>query len=476
MTTRKSSTTQSTSVMLSTTADDLGLVPAAEATARAASEASEQKTNVTIRDAVTDETLATIKPSTPRGHSRRVKHKVRLRELSIRNAKPEAKPYMIWDLVQRGLGLRVQPKPTGSKSWKCVYSRGGKPRWYHIGNADVIGLADARVKASEIMLAVDKDGRDPAGEKSAERSSGTFADLAAKHLAYAQKKNKSWRQADALIRRYALPRLGKLQATTISRSDIKTMLARIEAPILANQVLASTSAIFTWAIDEEILPVNHVNPCRKVKRNDPQSRERVLADSELPKFWPAFDDAGLIVSSALKTILLTGQRPGEVAHMRREHIVDGWWEMPGKPVPALGWLGTKNKQTHRVWLSAPVQALIAELGDDGVTTGFVFSSRGRRPIRGPAEAMRKICGKLGVERATPHDLRRTFLTKVTGLKFGRDAMDRIANHKEKGKVTDTYDRFSYSEDDRRIMETVAARLLALVEGRTDDKVVQFITR
>ena len=34
---------------------------------------------------------------------------------------------------------------------------------------------------------------------------------------------------------------------------------------------------------------------------------------------------------ALKLILLTGQRPGEVAAMQREHIVDGWWQMPGKP-------------------------------------------------------------------------------------------------------------------------------------------------
>ena len=44
--------------------------------------------------------------------------------------------------------------------------------------------------------------------------------------------------------------------------------------------------------------------------------------------WLAFDDAGLIVGSALKLILLLGQRPGEVAHMRHEHIKDGWWEMP----------------------------------------------------------------------------------------------------------------------------------------------------
>lgn len=52
------------------------------------------------------------------------------------------------------------------------------------------------------------------------------------------------------------------------------------------------------------------------------SRERVLSDAEVPKFWQAFGDAGM-AGVALKVLLLSGQRPGEVAHMRREHIVDG---------------------------------------------------------------------------------------------------------------------------------------------------------
>jgi integrase len=62
--------------------------------------------------------------------------------------------------------------------------------------------------------------------------------------------------------------------------------------------------------------------------------------------------------TALKLILLTGQRPGEVSHLREEHIEDGWWTMPGEPVPALSWPGTKNGQTHRIWLPKPAQELL----------------------------------------------------------------------------------------------------------------------
>jgi integrase len=270
------------------------------------------------------------------------------------------------------------------------------------------------------------------------------------------------------VQRHAIPRWGKLQATTITRGDVKQMMARISAPIVANQTLAAVSAVFSWAVKEEIVAAN---PCRGVDRNATRSRERVLADSELPRFWAAFDDAGLIAGSALRIILLSGQRPGEVAHMRREHIRDGWWEMPGEPQPSTGWPGTKNGASHRVWLSAPVQKLLAELSDDDVASGFVFAgARCGRAARGLDADMRAICKTLSAERATPHDLRRTFLTKVTALGFGRDAMDRIANHVE-GKVTDTYDRHGYADENKRVMETVAARLISLAEGRTDEKVV-----
>jgi integrase len=239
------------------------------------------------------------------------------------------------------------------------------------------------------------------------------------------------------------------------------MMSRIEAPVLANQVLAAVSAVFSWAVKQEVVGTN---PCRGVDRNATRSRERVLSDSELPRFWSAFDDAGLVVSSALKMILLTGQRPGEVSHMRREHIVDGWWEMPGEPVPALGWLGTKNGASHRVWLPKAAQALLAEL-DGEAKEGFVFAGQRGRPVGGLDAVMRAICAKLGVERATPHDLRRTHGSTITALGFGRDAMNRVQNHRE-GGIASVYDRHGYAEETKRVMDAVASKIIALAEGRS----------
>ena len=391
--------------------------------------------------------------------------KRRLTELLVKRQRPAAAPFLIWDTKQAGLVLRVQP--TGHRSWYCVYRHHARPRWHRLGNVDAIGLADARMLAAEIMLQAAK-GLDPAAEKKAERSRGTFEELATRYVEeHAKRHNKSWRQADALIRRHLLLRWGKLQAASISRSDVKAVMARIEAPVVANQTLAAASAVFTWAIKEELIASN---PCRGVDRNPTKSRERVLADSEMPLFWSAFDNSGLVVGTALKIILLTGQRPGEVAHMRREHIKDGWWTMPGEPVPGLHWPGTKNAQGHRVWLAAPVQALLAEIGDGDM--GFVFHGGRGGPIHDLTEAMRAICAKLGAERATPHDLRRTFSTTVAALGFGRDALNRVTNHRE-GGIASVYDRHGYAEENKRVMEAVAARIMTLVEGRpADEKVVR----
>jgi len=180
----------------------------------------------------------------------------------------------------------------------------------------------------------------------------------------------------------------------------------------------------------------------------------------------------LIVRSALKLILLLGQRPGEVAHMRHEHIRDGWWEMPGDSVPSLGWPGTKNGAAHRVWIPTPALSLIAEVAEEGARAGFVLAGPRGGPVRGLDAAMRSICRKLQIERATPHDLRRTHGTTIAALGFGRDAMNRVQNHKE-GGTGSIYDRHSYADENKRVMEAVAQHLVSLAKGgNANSNVVQ----
>jgi integrase len=99
--------------------------------------------------------------------------------------------------------------------------------------------------------------------------------------------------------------------------------------------------------------------------------------------------------------------------------------------------------------------------------GFVFGTT----VTGLDAVMRSICKKLGCERATPHDLRRTFGSKITALGYGRQAMDRLLNHSDRS-IASVYDRHSYAKEDQRIMESVSRHIVAIVEGTEGDSVIR----
>ena len=355
-------------------------------------------------------------------------NKRKLTDAFVRTVRPDPDRVIVyWDTLQHGLALAVQP--SGHRAWKCVYTvpRRG-PRWFSIGNAAGVSLTEARRLAGKLMVQV-AEGGDPHADRLALRGRGSFEQVAARYVTeHASKKNKSWRQAEALVAKYLLPRWARLDIGSIRRADVKATIATITAPVLANQVLAAAGAIFTWAVRQEIVSAN---PCSGVERNETTSRERVLSDAEIAAFWPH-------LSAPLKMILLTGQRPGEIAHLHRAHVVDDrWWVMPGAPEPKTLWPGTKNAQSHRVWLSEPASELLPDVLAAPVRAGQM------------QQDMRNICTKLGIgEKVTPHDLRRTFCSRVTALGFGREAMNRVTNHKE-GGIADVYDRHRYRRKTER---------------------------
>jgi integrase len=374
-----------------------------------------------------------------------------------------ANKYEVWDEKVKPLCIRVLPN--GTKTFFYVYSFCSRTRWYRIGPL-TIGIKEARRQAVQLIARVARD-EDPQAKRMAERGAGTFAELHQRYLEeWAKRHNKSWQQADRLIRVYVLKKWAKLSANHISRADVRQLFNSLsETPNQANKVKDAVSAVFTWAAKQDVVTTN---PCKGIDNNPTGSRDRILSDSEVPVFWRACDEVDPVKSRALKTVLLTGARPGEVAHMRYEHIRDGgWWTMPGQPLPELGWPGVKNASTHRIWLTAKVIELI---GDVDARSGFVFVNERNNAIDDLDAAMREISRRLDPPAVWAHDLRRTFGSKVTGRGHGREAMDRILNHRKRS-VTDTYDRHDYAERDRRIMEDVTKAFMELIEGRPADNVI-----
>jgi integrase len=386
-------------------------------------------------------------------------NKRKLTDAFINKLESGEKPFLTWDTQQ--FGLVIQTQPTGVSSFKCIYRFNSKPRWVTIGRVDAVRLEDARTEVADILRDI-RHGKDPGAERRAKRSKGTLEELHARYInEHAKKKNKSWKKTEDNMKGHVIPRWGKLPAELITRADVKKLMTDLEdRPTLANLMLSSVSAVFSWAVKEEILKFN---PCMKIDRNELHSRERTLSHTELQKFWPAFDDCGLLKSSALKLILFTAARPGEVKAMRWEDIKDNsWWELPGKPIG--DWPGTKNGCNHRIPFSKAAQGLLEEL-HNGETSGPVFPKVGSLDA-----AMRKLCVKFNImDKVVAHDLRRTSATIMASLGFTRQDQDRLLNHRDHS-VSSTYDRYSYALEDLKIMEAVASEISKRIKGKRESNV------
>ena len=87
-------------------------------------------------------------------------------------AKPKAKTYEIWDDRQAGGSLGLRVNAGGRKSWVLTYRAGGRHRKPTIATLDQMTLAQARHRASEILLAV-RSGKDPQAAKEERREAIT---------------------------------------------------------------------------------------------------------------------------------------------------------------------------------------------------------------------------------------------------------------------------------------------------------------
>ena len=89
----------------------------------------------------------------------------------------------------------------------------------------------------------------------------------------------------------------------------------------------------------------------------------------------AADAEGYPFGDALKLLVLTGQRRGEVAEMRWSEIdlQRGLWSIPAER--------TKNGRAHEVPLSLPALTILKSV-PHFLNSDYVFTTIGRKPISG----------------------------------------------------------------------------------------------
>lgn len=392
----------------------------------------------------------------------------RFTDVFIRNLKPTPQRYDLREVD--GFGIRVFP--SGEKSWFYFYTFLGRKRRMTLGKYPAMGLKEARAahtRAKQLLT----QGLDPAEARKTDRQAQaralleaqrnpTVSTLVREYLEYwAKPRKRSWREDERILNKDVIPVWGKRQARDIQRRDVVLLLDAIKdrgAPIQANRTLAVIRRLFNFSVERGVLettPASHIKPPGKETPG-----ERTLTAEEIGRFWHGLEAAPMSapVRSALRLILVTGQRPGEIAGMAWPEIIGDWWTIPG--------FRTKNGESHRVPLSGLASALLAEL-EALRTSDWVFPSPHTdkdQAIGATAldHALRR-CAFDDLAPFTPHDLRRTVGTRLGELGFNRLIQDKVLNHKD-NSVGGIYDRHSYDKEKRLALEAWANHLQAILSG------------
>lgn len=413
----------------------------------------------------------------------------------ISNLKPTGK--IVDEREGAGFGIRVTPG--GVKTWFYIYRFDGKRRFMNLGHYPAVSLANARSKHREALKTVEA-GKDPMGQADAEeearRKAPTVADLVAEYIEkHAMQNKKSWTEDKRCLEKEIVPAWGRRKARDITKRDVVLLLEGIVsrgAPVMANNTLEKIRKMFNFAVERDIL--EHT-PCYGVKKpTKKEHKDRVLKPTEIKTVWGSIGTAGISdeVRRALKLILVTAQRPGEVIGMHTDEIDGRWWTIPVERA--------KNGKTHRVYLTDMALELIGPLtvtdeAGKEVPRGYLF----RMPhCEGPMEsnavayAIRRnlawpVTGKdgkplfnadgtpatenrLGVAKFTPHDFRRTAATGIAELKFSDEAIDAVLNHVKKGVVA-IYNRHGYDQEKQQALEAWERKLSSIITGKAAGKVI-----
>lgn len=423
---------------------------------------------------------------------------------TVEAAKPGAKPYTIWDTEVPGFGLRVPAriaktdKTPGEaakpirKTFVFRYRQGGRgssAQQVKIDNYGALTVEQARDKAIALRGKVRGDGADPAGERrkarEVARSSGqpvTVAELITEYLdRWAKPKKRTASADERALNADVLPAWGKRPAREITRRDVVELLDRVVdrgAPIMANRVLAVVRRMFNLAIERGILDAS---PCVKVKPPGQETaRARNLTGEEIMIFWRALDRAhtepGIV--RALRFMLATGQRRGEVAGMTAAEVnpMEKTWLIPVER--------SKNGKPHLVPLSPVALAILAETtpGEAGYYFPSPRTQRDGLPYDGKSidhacrDLFKQRQRRKGVKAAplpildgvmpafTPHDLRRSMSTRLRELGVSRDDVGLLLNHAKGGVTGKHYDVWHGLPEKRRAVAIWGAYLESLLTG------------
>ena len=390
------------------------------------------------------------------------KTRVNLTDRLLKSLKAGDKPYEVMDTGVTGLGIRVMP--SGVKSF-ILFRRfpGSKhPARRSLGKYSEISLADARDKAREWNVLVEK-GTDPtienrrqrtaAIEAEKKRQASTFEGAFEEYLRRKALKLKSGRHIEREMRREFQTWM-TLPLADITPSMVKETIRGIierDAETQAHFAFGVLRTFLNWAVDSGDFGIE-VSPCTKLKPTvliGPRNiRSHILKDVEIAAFWRASESMGYPFGKFFQLLALTALRRNEAADGRWSEIdfASKLWVIPEERM--------KGGARHAVPLVPEIQALLQSL-DRFKGGSYLFTTTfGQRPVSGFSKAKARLdklmrmdleAQGLPFEPFVLHDIRRTCRTKFSALPVEDRVRELLLAHAKPG-LHKVYDLHVYDKE------------------------------
>ncbi|HAU3265779.1 TPA: tyrosine-type recombinase/integrase [Salmonella enterica subsp. salamae] len=390
-----------------------------------------------------------------------------LTDLAIRRSKPKEKPYTLND----GNGLSLLIEPNGSKGWRLRYRFSGKAKLMSLGTYPNVALADARTARDEAKKLI-AGGIDPAEVRKAKkrevesRFGNTFEGIARE---WYEKRFDRWSPsyAEEMIETFekdVFPYIGSRPVAEIKPMELLAVLSVLNdrgATEKLRKVRQRCGEVFRYAV---ITGRAEYNPAPDlVSAFAPHKKEHYafLKTDELPEFFRTLNTytGSMIVKLAIRLLILTGVRPGELrqAEWKEIDFDNRLWEVPKERM--------KMRRPHCVPLSDQTINILEQLKPMTGHYQYIFPGRIHHSKPMSEMAMNVLIRRIGYAgRVTGHGFRHTMSTILHEQGYNTAWIETQLAHVDKNSIRGTYNHAQYLDGRREMLQWYADYMDALEHG------------
>jgi integrase len=360
-----------------------------------------------------------------------------LTELGVRALKPAGKQVKVWDTTTPGFGVIVGK----SKSFFVMYGR--KRAVKVLGRFPDTTLAGARAAAKKLLAHAPP----PTASLTFKEALPSFLQIHGNNL-----RARTRYDYEKALTRHFLPSLEARHLAEITTAQLTGIIDRLssDTPSEANHAFMYARTFFRWAQKRRYIDRSPLDGLSLPNKS--AARARVLTDDEVKSLWDATDEPTHF-NRIVRLLLLTGQRRGEIAALRKQWICDYVVTLPAEI--------TKNGRAHSFPIASLSNSVISSAATEN--EGLIFPSLSKKastPFNGWSKSKSALDKKCLISGWTLHDLRRTFASNLAALGVRLEVIEKLLNHQSGSfaGVVGIYQRHGYMEEMRAAIELWETKL------------------